>query len=183
MSIFPEIRTDRLLLRSLCTTDAGSIFAYRSLPEVCLYQSWNPQTRKDVGSFIKNQSTLEFNTPGWYQIAITLGKDGSLIGDCGIHINETDERIVEIAITIAPESQSKGYATEALKALLNLLFLELKKHRVYASVDPRNLPSMELFRRIGMRQEAHLVQSLWFKETWADDVIFAMLSSEWEKAK
>ncbi|MDB5028733.1 MAG: hypothetical protein JWO66_2422, partial [Candidatus Eremiobacteraeota bacterium] len=31
----------------------------------------------------------------------------------------------------------------------------------------------------GFRQEAHLRESLWFKDAWADDLIFAMLRSEW----
>ena len=31
-----------------------------------------------------------------------------------------------------------------------------------------------------MREEAHFVESLWFKGEWVDDVIFAILASEWE---
>src|SRR5262249_17521990 len=121
----------------------------------------------------------EFNAPGWYQIGIVLGSDGGLIGDCGIHVLESDSRIVEIGITIAPAFQCMGYASEALSCILDLLFARLGKHRVFASVDPCNLPSMALMRRIGLRQEGHFVQSLWFKDRWADDVVFAMLASEW----
>jgi RimJ/RimL family protein N-acetyltransferase len=36
--------------------------------------------------------------------------------------------------------------------------------------------------RVGMRQEAHLVKSLWFKGEWADEVIFATLATEWTRA-
>jgi RimJ/RimL family protein N-acetyltransferase len=104
---------------------------------------------------------------------------GSLIGDCGIHVLKSDPRIVEIAITIAPDCQSRGYATEAVNALLDHLLVRLGKHRVFASVDPRNLNSMALMQRIGLRKEAHFVQSLWFKGGWTDDVVFAMLAGEW----
>ena len=38
---------------------------------------------------------------------------------------------------------------------------------------------MALLRRVGMRQEAHFRESLWFKGEWADDVVFAILQSEW----
>jgi RimJ/RimL family protein N-acetyltransferase len=51
---------------------------------------------------------------------------------------------------------------------------------VFASVDPRNVSSMRLLERVGMRKEAHFVQSLWFKDEWVDDVIFAMLAAEWK---
>jgi RimJ/RimL family protein N-acetyltransferase len=32
-----------------------------------------------------------------------------------------------------------------------------------------------------MRQEAHFVRSLWFKGEWVDDMIFAMLASDWRR--
>ena len=180
--MFQQILTKRLLLRCLLPGDAEAMLAYRSHPQVCLYQSWEPQSLQEIRLFINKMAKVEFNTAGWYQIGIALQTDGSLIGDCGIHILETDPRIAEIGITIAPALQSKGYATEALKAILNLLFIELCKHRVFASVDPRNLPSMALMERIGLRKEGHFIQSLWFKDRWADDVVFAMLASEWQRS-
>ena len=30
-----------------------------------------------------------------------------------------------------------------------------------------------------MRREAHMIESLWIKGEWVDDVIFAILRSEW----
>jgi RimJ/RimL family protein N-acetyltransferase len=178
--VFQEILTDRLLLRALLPDDAENMFAYRSHPEVLQYQFWHPQSLEEIQLFISKMATREFNTSGWSQIAIALRNDNRLIGDCGIHVLETDSRIVEIGITISPDYQSNGYATEALNAVLDLLFVRLGKHRIIASVDPRNLPSMALMERIGLRKEGHLVQSVWFKESWVDDVIFAMLASEWQ---
>lgn len=178
--MFQEIQTDKLLLRNLVSEDAAPMFAYRSHPEICQYQSWEPKSVQEVESFIDTISKKEFDTTGWYQIAIVLENDGSLIGDCGIHILEDDRRLAEIGISLAPERQGNGYATEALNAVLNMLFVDLRKHRVFASVDPLNLPSMTLMKRLGLRQEAHFVQSLWFKEKWVDDVVFGMLQTEWQ---
>lgn len=177
--MFQEILTDRLRLRCLQPDDTEAIFAYRSDPRVLQYQSWEPKSLEEVQSFIISMLAREFNTPGWYQIGIASHGDGALIGDCGIHILETDQRIAEIGITIAPAFQSIGYAQEALNAILDLLFVRLSKHRVFASVDPCNLPSMALMERIGLRKEGHFVQSFWSKDRWADDVVFAMLNSEW----
>lgn len=181
--MFQDILTERLQLRCLHPDDAASMFAYRSEPSVLQYQSWEPKSHHEVLSFITDMLKHEFNTPGWYQIAIALRADGSLIGDCGIHVLETDSLVAEIGITIAPAFQSKGYAKEALNAALELLFEKLGRHRVFASVDPRNLPSMALMNSVGLRKEAHFVQSLWFKDSWADDVVFAMLRSEWSSMR
>jgi RimJ/RimL family protein N-acetyltransferase len=50
-------------------------------------------------------------------------------------------------------------------------------------VDPRNGPSTALLRRVGIRQEAHFHESLWFNEEWADDLVFAILRSEWNSGR
>ena len=54
-----------------------------------------------------------------------------------------------------------------------------ERHRIQASVDPRNVASMALLRSLGMRQEAHFRESLWLQDAWVDDVVFAMLAREW----
>jgi RimJ/RimL family protein N-acetyltransferase len=181
--VFQEIVTERLRLRRLRANDAERMLAYRSHPQVLLYQSWAPTSLQEVESFINRMSVREFNAPGWHQIGVAERADDNLIGDCGIHVLETDSRVTEIGITIAPAFQRNGYATEALNAILNLLLVKLSKHRVFASVDPRNLRSMALMNRLGLRQEARFVRSLWFKDSWVDDAVFAMLADEWRARK
>lgn len=78
-----------------------------------------------------------------------------------------------------PAFQGRGLATEAVVGLLDCLFVRLGKHRVVASVDPRNLASVRLLKRLGMREEAHFRESLLFKGDWVDDAVFAILASEW----
>ena len=86
---------------------------------------------------------------------------------------------VEFGICIAPTHQGRGYASEAVRGLMACIFGRLGRHRIHASVDPRNLASMAMLRALGLRQEARHRESLWFKGEWADDVIFAMLDREW----
>lgn len=180
---FKDILTDRLCLRSLQLEDTENLYAYRSDPGVLEFQSLEAKSSDEIRSFINGMKLREFNAPGWYQIGIALRADDGLIGDCGIHVLEAEPRVVELGITIAPSFQSKGYATGALNAVIDLLFGKLAKHRVYTSVDPRNLPSMTLMKRLGLRKEGHFVQSLRFRNEWVDDVIFAMLCSEWQEKR
>jgi RimJ/RimL family protein N-acetyltransferase len=63
------------------------------------------------------------------------------------------------------------------------VFGQLGRHRIHASVDPRNLASMAMLRALGMRQEAHHRESLWLHGEWVDDVVFALLASEWRAAQ
>jgi len=63
--------------------------------------------------------------------------------------------------------------------LLHLAFDDLGLRRVIARLDAENRPSARLAARLGMRQEAHLVQNEWFKGRWSDELDFAVLEHEW----
>lgn len=178
--MFEEIQTRRLTLRALEKRDAPRIFEYRSQPDVSRFQSWGTDSPDAIESHIHGLAALEPGTAGpWYQIGIILSS-AKLIGDCGFRVLESEPRQAEIGIALAREFQQRGYATEALRALLHYLFVSLGMHRVFGSIDPNNLSSLKLLERVGMRQEAHFVKSLWFKGEWVDDVIFAILASEWK---
>ena len=178
MSFFESIETDRLTIRVLESKDKESFFAYRRLPEVCLYQFWKPLSINEVENFIKKNSTTIPNTKNtWLQLAICLRND-KLIGDMGIHFLEDDAQ-VEIGYTLSPGYQGKGYALEAAKAVVDYLFVTLKKHRISASVDPENLKSINLLKKLGFRQEGYFKKSLLIHGEWCDDLIFALLEGEW----
>lgn len=174
------IRTERLDLAPLTGDDAPRVYEYRALPEVARYQAWVPTSLDEVRRFTERLHSVRFDTPGtWYQFGMRLRGSGLLVGDLGVNFPAGEPRQAEMGFTLAPEHQRQGYATEAVRAVLGHLFGVLGKHRVFASVDPRNAASVALLRRVGMRQEAHLRQSLWLKGEWVDDLVFAILKSEW----
>jgi len=150
-------------------------------PEVCRYQTFEPGSLGDVEEFIGGLQSNTFNTAGtWFQFAIRLQETGELIGDIGTHFIADDPRQVEIGFTVSPAYQGQGLGTEAVLGVLGHLMGPLQKHRVFASVDPGNAPCIALLKRVGMRQEAYFHESLWFKGGWVDDVVFAILESEWK---
>jgi len=176
--------TPRLRLDALQPADAAALFGYRADPEVSRFQGWRPASVAEAIDFIEREAGASLDTPGnWFQRAIRLRADGSLIGDLGIRVPEAFEDSVEFGVSIASSHQGSGYASEAVRALFELVFGQLGRHRIRASVDPRNLASMAMLRALGMRQEAHHRESLWLHDEWVDDVVFAMLASEWRTAQ
>ncbi len=179
---FKAIESDRLTIRILDTHDKEVFFAYRSLPEVYLYQSWKPSSIDEVEEFINKNKAIQPNTKNtWMQLGIHL-KGGVLIGDVGIHFLE-DEAQVEIGYTLSPAHQGCGYAQEAVKAVIDYLFLTLKKHRITASVDPENAKSINLLKKLGFRQEAYFTKSQLIRGEWCDDVVFVVLEEEWKSQR
>lgn len=179
-----ELVTARLRLDALRAEDAPILFAYRADPQVARFQGWRPADVADAADFIERQAGATLDPPnGWCQRAIRLRAADDLIGDLGIHLPTDPHGSVEFGISIAPSQRGRGYAVEALRAVLALVFDTLGRHRVHASVDPRNLASIALLRSLGLRQEAHHRQSLWLHGEWVDDVVFALLADEWAASR
>jgi len=179
-----NISTERLVLRGIIISDAESIFKYRSNPQIYKFQGWKPQKLEDVKQFICEKVAKIPNTPDtWYQLVILIKDTNELVGDIGIHFIDLDNLQVEIGFTLSLEYQCKGYATEAIVGVIDYLFSNFKKHRITASVDPRNTKSIALLERIQMRKEAHFKKSFWFNNKWEDDIIYAILKEEWINKK
>ena len=173
-----ELVTPRLQIDALRPADAAGLFACRADPEVARYQGWCPADLAASLTFIEAQPLQP--SSGWFQRAIRLREGGALIGDLGVSLPEDPHDPVEFGVSLAPAHQGHGYSSEAVRALFAYVFEQLGRHRIHASVDPRNLASMAMLGALGMRQEAHHRESLWFKDEWVDDVIFAMLDHEWQ---
>jgi RimJ/RimL family protein N-acetyltransferase len=175
------VRSARLLLRPLSAADADALVAYRSIPEVCRYVPFEPMDASTVLGRIKgswSSRTLEQEGE-----ALILGAEradtGELIGDLMLRWLSAEHSSGEIGYVFSPAHGGRGYAAEAAHAVLHLAFDDLRLHRVIARVDARNTASARLVIRVGMRQEAHLVENEWFKGEWTDELDFGLLASEW----
>lgn len=176
------IETERLVIRPLDVADAEDLAAYQSLPDVCRYIPYEPRGREQIAERIadpaRTKSVLEKEGEGIW-LAVERREDGRVIGDVVLIWNSEEHQCAEIGYVFNPDVQGNGYATEACRALLALAFDELKVRRVIARIDARNDTSAAVLRRLGMRQEAYLVQNEFFKGEWTDEIDFAILEAEW----
>ena len=113
------------------------------------------------------------------ELAVTLADDGALIGDVLLALRSVEHQTLEVGYIFAPASGGHGYATEAVRALLELAFDLLGARRVIARVDDRNGASRALLARLGFRLEAHLVDNEWFKGELTSEVDYAILAQDW----
>jgi RimJ/RimL family protein N-acetyltransferase len=182
--VYP-VRSARLLLRPLTEADVDDLVEYRSIPEVCRYVPFEPQSAEDVIARLNGawrQQTLDQAGE-----SITLGAEladsGKVIGDLMLRWLSAEHSCGEIGYVVNPAYAGRGYAGEAAHTCLHLAFDELGLHRVIARIDARNSASARLAARLGMRQEAHLRENEWFKSEWTDEIDFALLADEWESQR
>lgn len=175
-----HLTTPRLTIRPLLPKDVAPFHEYRSDKEVLKYQGMAPMDEQQCLSFIEEMAKQPFGRTGeWVQYAIARSEDDLLVGDCAIRLLSPDPRMGEIGITISPKHQQKGYAKEAMQAILQFLFEEKALHRVQETVDAENEASIRLLESLGFRQEGHFIENIWFNGKWGSEYQYAMLRTEW----
>ena len=175
-----DIITERLELRAIKLDDAEALYRYRSDAITNQYQGWIPRTLDDAYDFIGNEvaKTIDqYDT--WFQFAIIKKDNDELIGDIGVHFLDEEKCQVEIGCTLAKNHHGKGFAREALNAIIKYLFVDLNKRRIISSIDPRNANSIKMVESLGFRKEAHFKESILINGEWFDDVVYALLKDEW----
>jgi RimJ/RimL family protein N-acetyltransferase len=175
------IRTPRLLLRRFAEDDVDALLVFQSDPQAVRYVPYPPRDRAAVETALerKRAGTIWRKDGDLIELAVTLADDGTLIGDVLLGLRSVEHQTVEVGYIFAPAHGGRGYATEAVRALLDLAFGELGARRVVARVDDRTTSSRRLLERLGVRLEAHLIENEWIKGELTSEVDYAVLAREW----
>ena len=89
----------------------------------------------------------------WLARAMVLRHpDSRMVGTIGFHDAPDERGGVEVGYSVQPEYRRRGYATEAVGALLEWAFAEQGIARFVASVRPDNEPSLRLIANFGFRR-------------------------------
>lgn len=177
------IKTPRLILRPLTKTDITAFHAIYSHPEVSRFLYWEPHGRaQSLELLAKKTEHTALEQPGHtLSLGIVLVDTGELIGDLSLAWQSAEHGNGEITIILHPKCHGNGYAAEAAVEMLRLGFEQLGLHRIMGRCDARNIASASLMEGLGMRREAHLRESERVKGEWTDEVVYAMLDTEWQK--
>jgi RimJ/RimL family protein N-acetyltransferase len=175
------IRTERLILRPIAPADAAPMHVYKSDPHAVQYVPYAPLELADVEQRIATTwANTRFAKEGdAVSLAVEEPATGGLVGDVVLFWRSETDRSGEVGYIFDPRAGGRGYATEAVGALLELGFDGLGLHRIVARIDERNTASARVVERLGFRREARLVESEWFKDEWTTLLVYALLEDEW----
>jgi aminoglycoside 6'-N-acetyltransferase len=143
--------TARLLLRRSRPGDAEAISAYRSDPTVHRYQGWDRTDPEGIRTEIERMAERSPGDLGWVQFSVEERDGGRLVGDVGISPAEDEPGVIKLGYTMAPEFQGRGYATEAVRALIGYAFDTLGADVIRAYASAENLPSIRVAEKAGMK--------------------------------
>jgi ribosomal-protein-alanine N-acetyltransferase len=176
----PEFLTPRLLLRRLRPADAAAMFEYASRSDVGKYVMFHEhQSIKDSEDFI---ATVEMQSGTGFGLvwAMELRESGRMIGTIGIHNVNLEVGSVEAGYALHPDAWGKGYATEALRGMIGVIFEQSPIDRIEAHHVAEHIASGRVMEKAGMQYEGCLRQARTMKGIRRDMKVYSILRSEYE---
>lgn len=158
--------TNRLSVRKFMPNDANDLADILTDPEVTYFEPYNTFTRQACV-----QEAINFSDSNEFFAVVFEGK---VIGK--IYFSDKGFGNYEIGYTFNNNFQGKGFAYESVNGMLKYAFFSLGVHRVYAMIDTRNIKSIRLVERIGMRMEAEHKELYPKKDN--DFFVYAILNKE-----
>lgn len=174
-----RIVTPRLLVRAFRPEDAEDLHEYLSSAETYRFEPGEPVDRREA-----QELAIEMSAAAdlW---AVELQTEHRAIGQ--IYFKQAGPPHLmtwELGYIIGPRYQRRGYASEAIPALLRNGFVAAGIHRVVAHCNPENTASWKLLEGIGFRREGLLKKQVFFHKDldgdplWTDTLVYAMLEEE-----
>ncbi|WP_402469678.1 GNAT family N-acetyltransferase [Isoptericola aurantiacus] len=174
------VRTSRLVLRTYTEEDVEPLLEYNADPEVArflLEEPWTPENAETQVARRMQRTGIE--EPG-SALALVVEHEGQVVGDVALWTTGDTTSRGEVGWAFHPAHTGRGFATEAMRTVLQIAFDHYRMHRVVAQLDARNDRSARLCERIGLKQEGRLREDWWSKGEWTDTLVYAMLEREWK---
>ena len=178
------VRTARLSLRAAMPLDAEPTWRFRRLDGV---SRWLTRTQPSFEDY-----RASFEEPDRLSKTLVILLDGEIIGDLMLAVEdawaqaEVADRAravhAELAWVLHPDHTGHGYATEAVRELIRISFVDLDLRRVTAVCFADNVASWRLMERVGMRRELYAVRDALHRSgDWLNTMGYALLAEEWRE--
>ncbi len=159
----PTLKTERLTLRPMRTSDAYDMYEYACREDVTEYLLWSPHP--SVGATYDYLAYIEqrYACGEFFDWAVTLTDSGKMIGTVGFTTISTQHNFGELGYVLNPEYHRKGYGTEAASRVVEFGFSTLGLHRIEAKFMLGNTASAHLMEKLGMAFEGYHRDSMLVK--------------------
>lgn len=147
------IETDRLTLRNLKIKDAEVMFDYRN-NEICArYQRGQTKDFAGIVQLIERRTNDTISVESPFIVAVALKDNDEMVGEIVVMPNDGT---ISLGYTFSYNHHRKGYAFEALSALIDMLHFRYPDWDFISFTDKENIPSMNLLKKLGYKDMGYI---------------------------
>lgn len=180
---FPLIETERLILRQITMADRAAIFRIFSDTEVTRYNV--VEIFQNIGDAERLVTEIQDDFKNRVSIrwGITMKDRGTVIGLCTMYNWQRSgiyAHCCSVGFEMARTYWQRGYATEALQAVLDFGFEKMDLNRIEATMMLENDGAIDLLLKFGFQLEGILRERGYWKNQFHDVRQYALLKRDWE---
>lgn len=147
------LETDRLRLRSVEAKDVEVMYDYRN-NEICArYQRGQTKDYDGIVQLVERCKSDRVSTDAPFMAAVALKDSDTMIGEIVVMPNDGT---ISLGYTFSYRYHRKGYAYEALSALIEFLHSRYPAWDFICFVEPENAPSIALLKKLGYQDMGYL---------------------------
>lgn len=173
------LETQRLKLRLINQNDIDNFHYLHSIPEVDYYNTLGIPADINASKKILDDLLKDQESGSYFTFHIELIEDALFTGMIALKLGASKYQSGEVWFKLLPDFWNQGIASEALSAVLQFGFEELKLHRIEAGCAVDNIASARVLEKVGMLKEGTRRQTLPLKSGWSDNHEYAILSSDY----
>ena len=147
------VETDRLRLRNVMAQDADIMYDYRN-NEICArYQRGQTKDYDGIVSLVERRKNDVMSVDAPFLVAVALKETDEMVGEIVVMPNDGT---ISLGYTFSYNHHRKGYAFEALTALINMLHERYPEWDFISFTEPENEPSMALLKKLGYKDMGYI---------------------------
>jgi [ribosomal protein S5]-alanine N-acetyltransferase len=178
-SPFPQITTDRLLLTPVQQKDAVELLKLRSSEIVMQFiDKERTKNLEEASALIKRIEEDAINSDGiTWKISVKKEPE-KLIGTIGFWRIIKPHYRAEVGYMLHPDFWNNGFMKEALQAVIDFGFNNIRLHSIEAHINPSNTASAKLLEAVGFVREAYFKEDYFFRDRFLDSAIYSLLNNK-----
>ena len=147
------LETDRLVLRNVAVKDADIMYDYRN-NEICArYQRGQTKDYEGITALVEKRKNDVVYVESPFMVAVAFKETDEMVGEIVVMPNDGT---ISLGYTFSYRHHRKGYAFEALTALVNLLHEQYPQWDFISFTEPENEPSMALLKKLGYKDMGYI---------------------------
>ena len=147
------LETDRLVLRNVAVKDADIMYDYRN-NEICArYQRGQTKDYAGITALVEKRKNDVVSVESPFMVAVAFKETDEMVGEIVVMPNDGT---ISLGYTFSYRHHRKGYAFEALTALVNLLHEQYPQWDFISFTEPENEPSMALLKKLGYKDMGYI---------------------------
>ena len=147
------IETNRLILRNVAAKDADNMYDYRNNDICARYQRGQTKDYAGIVALVERRKNDVMSVDAPFMVAVALKDTNEMVGEIVVM---PKDGTISLGYTFSYKHHRKGYAFEALTALINMLHKQYPEWDFISFTEPENEPSMALLQKLGYKDMGYI---------------------------